>query len=65
MGKYDGARRAFLKGTAAGGRRGAAVCTENVIRFDCVTELNVGDDGRAAMLPHHTAGLFVQVEKPT
>ena len=42
------------------------VCTENVIRFDCVTEsLNAGDDGRVTTLPHHTVGLFVQVEKPT
>lgn len=66
MGKHDGARRALLKGAAAGAVAGAAVCTENVIRFDCVTELlNVGADGRAAMLPHHTVGLFVQAEKPT
>ena len=64
MGKHDGARHACLKGAAAGTVAGAAVCTENVIRFDCVTEsLNVGDDDRAAMLPHHIVGLFVQKSK--
>jgi DNA-binding GntR family transcriptional regulator len=43
-------------------RDAEAVCTENLVRFDCVTEsLNVGCDGRAAVLPFKTIGLAVQV----
>ena len=39
-------------------RDSAPVCTENLIRFDCVTEsLNVSDDGRLAMLLSDAAGL--------
>jgi len=42
---------------------GAAVCTENLIRFDLVTEsLNVGCDGRAVVLPFETIGLAVQID---
>jgi hypothetical protein len=40
------------------------VRTENLIRFDCVTEShNVGDDGCATMLLSDAVGLAVQVEQ--
>jgi hypothetical protein len=44
----------------------AAVCAENVIRFDLVTEsLNVSRDGRTATLLSELAGFAVQAEEPT
>jgi hypothetical protein len=43
-----------------------AVCAENVIRFDLVTEsLNVSRDGRTATLLSELAGFAVQAEEPT
>src|SRR6266480_4864063 len=43
-----------------------AVCTENLIRIDCVTESpNVNGDDRAALLLPGPVGLAVQVEEPT
>ena len=44
----------------------AAVCTENLIRIDCVTESpNVNGDDRAALLLPDPVRLAVQVEEPT
>src|SRR6059058_4893882 len=43
-----------------------AVCTENLIPFDCVTESpNVNGDDRAALLLPDPVRLAVQVEEPT
>ena len=42
------------------------VCTENLIRIDCVTESpNVSGDDRAALLLPDPVRLAVQVEEPT
>src|SRR5881227_3035244 len=42
------------------------VCTENLIRIDCVTESpNVNGDDRAALLLPDPVGLAVQVEEPS
>jgi hypothetical protein len=42
------------------------VCTENLIRIDCVTESpNVNGDDRAALLLPDPVRLAVQVEAPT
>jgi hypothetical protein len=42
-----------------------AVCIENLIRFDCVTEsYNVGDDGCAPVLLSGSVDLTIQVEEP-
>jgi hypothetical protein len=44
----------------------AGVCTENLIRIDCVTESpNVSGDDRAALLLPDPVGLAIQVEEPT
>ena len=51
--------------TRAGTLSAPAVCAENLIRFDCVTEShNVGDDGCAPMLLSGAVGLAVRVEEP-
>ena len=43
-----------------------AVCTENSIRVDLVTESpNVSDDGRTVMLLPRAVRLAIQVEVPT
>ena len=43
----------------------SAVCIENLVRFDWVTEShNLGDDGFAPMLLSGAVGLAVQVEEP-
>jgi ATP:corrinoid adenosyltransferase len=40
-----------------------AVCIENLIRFECLTEsLNVSDHGRTVMLLSDAVGLAVQIE---
>jgi hypothetical protein len=45
---------------------GWVVCTENIIRIDCVTESpNVGGDDRSAMLVPDRVRRTVQVEAPT
>ncbi len=42
------------------------VCTENLIRIDCVTESpNVNDDDRALLPLADPVRLAVQVEEPT
>jgi hypothetical protein len=46
--------------------RSSLVCTENLIRIDCVTESpNVSGDDRAALLLPDPVGLAIQVEEPT
>jgi hypothetical protein len=44
----------------------AGVCTENLIRIDCVTESpNVNGDDRAALFLPGPVRLALQVEEPT
>jgi hypothetical protein len=44
----------------------APVCTENVIRFDPMTEsLNYGRDGRTNIASFETGRLALQVQEPT
>jgi len=46
--------------------RGTPVCTENLIRIDCVTESpNVNGDDRALLPLPDPVRLAVQVEEPT
>ena len=49
-----------------GVRLETSVCVENLVRIDLMGEsLNVGRDGRAALLLSDAVGLAVQVEEPT
>jgi hypothetical protein len=64
IGASNGTLRPKVLGLLNDGPAVAAVCTENVIRIDLVTEaLNVGHDGRAALLLSDAAGVAVQAEE--